>query len=229
MTGSILKLIACIAMLLDHMAAFLPGDFMGMKDTLFMIGDKAITMRLIMNSIGRIAFPIFAFLITEGFVHTHDRKNYGLRLLIFAFISEIPWNLARSGDLLYPRQNVFFTLLLGYLGLCMIEYFRNDRRKMAGALALLFLISLFLRADYGSFGFGFIILLYMLRDWKYIMAVTACCVLPSRWIGGAGFIPILMYNGKRGFSKGKWTKYAFYIFYPLHLLILYLIRTYILL
>lgn len=140
MTGSILKLIACIAMLLDHMAAFLPGDFMGMKDTLFMIGEKAVTMRLIMNSIGRIAFPIFAFLITEGFVHTHDRKNYGLRLLIFTFISEIPWNLARSGDLLYPRQNVFFTLLLGYLGLCMIEYFRNDRRKMAGALALLFLI-----------------------------------------------------------------------------------------
>lgn len=229
MTGSILKLIACIAMLLDHMAAFLPGDFMGMTDTLFMIGEKAVTMRLIMNSIGRIAFPIFAFLITEGFVHTHDLRKYGLRLLIFAFISEIPWNLARSGDLLCPRQNVFFTLLLGYLGLCMIEYFRNDRRKMAGALVLLLLISLFLRADYGSFGFGFIILLYVLRDKKFIMAVIACCVLPSRWIGGAGFIPILMYNGNRGFTKGKWTKYAFYIFYPLHLLVLYLVRTYILL
>ena len=229
MTGSILKLIACIAMLVDHMAAFLPGDFMNMKDTLFMIGERAVSLRLIMNSIGRIAFPIFAFLITEGFVHTHDRRKYGLRLLAFAFISEIPLNLAKSGEFLYPRQNVFFTLLLGYLGLCMIEYFRNDRKKMAGALGLLFLASLLLRADYGSFGFGFIILLYMLRERKFIMAVTACCVLPSRWIGGAGFIPILMYNGKRGFLKGKWTKYAFYIFYPLHLLILYLIRTYILL
>ena len=228
MSGSILKLLACLAMLIDHMAVFLPGNFMNMKETLFMIGDKAISLRMIMHYIGRTAFPLFAFLITEGFTHTHDRKKYGINLFIFALISEIPWNLAHTGDLFYARQNVFFTLLLGYLGLCALEYYRNDYKKAIITLACLLGVSLTLRADYTCFGFGFIILLYLLKD-RRMMAILGCCMLPSRWIGGLAFIPILMYNGKRGFAKAKWTKYAFYIFYPLHLLVLYLVRTYILL
>lgn len=228
MSGSILKLIACLAMLIDHIAAFLPGDFMDMKETLFTIGDKAISLRMLMHYIGRTAFPLFAFLITEGFTHTHDRKRYGINLLIFALISEIPWNLAHTGELFYARQNVFFTLLLGYLGLCAIDYFRNDYKKTIMMLTCLLGVSLVLRADYSCFGYGFIILLYLLKD-RRLMAIISCCVLPSRWIGGMAFIPVLMYNGKRGFAKGKWTKYAFYIFYPLHLIVLYLIRTYILL
>ena len=227
MSGSILKLIACLAMLIDHMAAFLPGDFMNMKETLFMIGNKAVSLRMIMHFIGRIAFPLFAFLITEGFTHTHDRKKYGINLLIFALISELPWNLVHTGELFYSRQNVFFTLLLGYLGLCAIDLYKNDHKKSIITLACLLGVSLVLRADYTCFGFGFILLLYILKD-RYMMAILGCCMLPSRWIGGLAFIPILMYNGQRGFAKAKWTKYAFYIFYPLHLLALYLIRTYIL-
>ena len=228
MSGSILKLIACLAMLIDHMAAFLPGDFMNMKETLFMIGNKAVSLRMIMHFIGRIAFPLFAFLITEGFTHTHDRKKYGINLLIFALISELPWNLVHTGELFYSRQNVFFTLLLGYLGLCAIDLYKNDHKKSIITLACLLGVSLVLRADYTCFGFGFILLLYILKD-RYMMAILGCCMLPSRWIGGLAFIPILMYNGQRGFAKAKWTKYAFYIFYPLHLLVLYLVRTFILL
>lgn len=228
MSGSILKLIACIAMLLDHIAAFLPGSFMNMSDTLFVLGDRDIILRLILHYIGRTAFPIFAFLITEGFIHTHDRKRYGLNILLFALISEIPWNLVHCDGIFYPLQNVFFTLLLGYLGMYAIEFFKNDKRKTSIALIILFLFSILLRADYGCFGFGFIILLYLLRERKIIMAVIGSCVLPSRWIGGMAFIPILMYNGKRGFAKGKWIKYAFYIFYPLHLTAIYLFRTLVL-
>lgn len=224
MNGSILKLIACIAMLLDHIAAYMPGSFLNLAEPLFSIGDRVITLRLLLHYIGRTAFPIFAFLITEGFVHTHDRKKYGLNLLLFAIISEIPWNLVHCNDLFYPRQNVFFTLLLGYLGMYVIDYFKEDRRKMAAGLLALLVTSVLLRADYGCFGFGFIILLYILRERKILMAVIGCCVLPSRWIGGTAFIPILMYDGKRGFAKGKWIKYAFYIFYPLHLLLIYLFR-----
>jgi hypothetical protein len=227
MSGSILKLLACLAMLIDHMAAFLPGNFMDMKETLFMIGDKAISLRMIMHYIGRTAFPLFAFLITEGFTHTHDRKKYGINLFIFALISEIPWNLAHTGDLFYARQNVFFTLLLGYLGLCALEYYKDDYKKKIITLAGLLGVSLVLRADYTCFGFGFIILLYLLD--RRMMAILGCCMLPSRWIGGLAFVPILMYNGERGFAKAKWIKYAFYIFYPLHLLVLYLVRTFILL
>lgn len=214
-------------MLIDHMATFLPGDFMDMKETLFMIGNKAISLRMLMHYIGRTAFPLFAFLITEGFTHTHDRKKYGINLFIFALISEIPWNLAHTGHLFYARQNVFFTLLLGYLGLCALEYYKDDYRKKIITLACLLGVSLVLRADYTCFGFGFIILLYLLD--RRMMAILGCCMLPSRWIGGLAFVPILMYNGERGFAKAKWIKYAFYIFYPLHLLVLYLVRTFILL
>lgn len=224
MSGSILKLIACIAMLLDHIAAFIPDVFTDFSDPIINIGHKAITLRMLLHYIGRTAFPIFAFLITEGFIHTRDRKRYAINLLLFALISEIPWNLIHCNEIFYPRQNVFFTLLLGYLGIYAIELFKDDKRKVAIATVLLFLTSIILRADYGCFGFGFILLIYLLRERKLLMAIIGSCVLPSRWIGGAAFIPILLYNGKRGFAKGKWIKYAFYIFYPLHLFLIYLFR-----
>lgn len=210
-------------MLLDHIAAFLPGDFPGMRETLFMLGDKEITLRLLFNCIGRTAFPLFAFLITEGYIHTHDRKKYGINLLLFALISEIPWNLVHGGDILYGRQNVFFTLFLGYTGICVLEHYREDIKKCSTILAALLLISIILRADYGCFGFGFIILLHLLKERKVLMSIIGTCVLPSRWIGGTAFIPILLYNGKRGFAKGKIAKYAFYAFYPGHLLLLYIL------
>lgn len=215
-------------MLLDHIAAFLPGSFLGMNESLFMLGDKAITLKLIFHYIGRTAFPIFAFLITEGYTHTHDRKKYGISLLMFALISEIPWNLARSGEILFGRQNVFFTLFLGYVGICILERYREDIKKCSTLLAALFLISIVLRADYGCFGFGFIMLIHLLKNRKVLMSIIGTCVLPSRWIGGTAFIPILLYNGKRGFAKGKFAKYAFYAFYPVHLLLLYLLRVFLL-
>lgn len=211
-------------MLLDHIAAFMPDVFTDFSDPIINIGHKAITLRMLLHYIGRTAFPIFAFLITEGFIHTRDRKRYAINLLLFALISEIPWNLIHCNEIFYPRQNVFFTLLLGYLGIYAIELFKDDKRKVAIATVLLFLTSIILRADYGCFGFGFILLIYLLRERKLLMAIIGSCVLPSRWIGGAAFIPILLYNGKRGFAKGKWIKYAFYIFYPLHLFLIYLFR-----
>jgi hypothetical protein len=79
-------------------------------------------------------------------------------------------------------------------------------------------------ADFGYKGFGFIILLYALRHTKVVQAILGCCLLPSDWLGGLAFIPINMYNGKRGFIQGKWGKYFFYAFYPVHLFILYLIK-----
>ena len=227
MSGSILKLIACLAMLLDHIAAFLPGDYLYMNETLFMAGDKTITLRMLFHYIGRTAFPLFAFLITEGFIHTGNRKRYAINLLLFALISEIPWNLVRCGELIYHRQNVFFTLFLVYAGLCAIDCFRESISKTGLSLLGLLVASILLKADYGCFGYGFIILLYMLREKKVIMGIVGACVLPSRWIGGMAFIPILMYNGKRGFAKSNWVKYAFYAFYPVHLIIIYIIRTFL--
>ena len=225
MSGSLLKILACLAMLLDHIAAFIPEEVPGIGEVLFCVGSKAVTLKYLMRAVGRMAFPIFAFLITEGFVHTRSRRNYGLNLLLFAIISEIPFNLASGGALLYHRQNVFFTLLLGYISLCCIERYKSGGEwRELFYVFVLFVVSIFLKADYGCFGYGFIILLYMLRSNKIIMSVVGACVLPSRWIAGLAFVPICFYNGKRGFATGLFSKYLFYIFYPLHLLVIYILK-----
>ncbi len=227
LSGSWLKVIAVTTMLIDHLAAFYWGKMEPFQAVWFTIGHHAFTPYLILRIIGRISFPIFAFLIVEGFQHTRDRKRYGRNLLLFAFLSEIPWNLVHSGTWHYPGQNVFFTLFLGYLGLCAIAYFKDDGRRLLAALLGLLALSVLLRCDYGCSGYGFILLLYVLRNNKILQAIIGSCVLGSRWIAGLAFIPINMYNGKRGFVKGPVAKYFFYIFYPLHLLIIYYLRIFL--
>ncbi|MBR4735299.1 MAG: conjugal transfer protein TraX [Bacteroidales bacterium] len=224
LSGSALKLLAVVSMLIDHLAAFYWYNVPALQAVWFTIGHRAFTPLILMRIFGRIAFPLFAFLIVEGFVHTRSRKRYGLNLAFFALISEIPWNLIHTGTMLYPGQNVFFTLLLGFLGLCAIEKYSGNKPYLLGSLLGLLVVSIFLRADYGCSGYGFILLLYVLRDNKILQAIIGSCVLGSRWIAGLAFIPINMYNGKRGFVKGPVWKYAFYLFYPLHLLAIWLMR-----
>lgn len=223
LSSSGLKVIAVLTMLIDHVASvFLREN----PIIILQIADHTLTLYTLMRFIGRIAFPIFAFLLAEGCHYTSDRKKYGIRLFVFALISEIPWNLEHSGNLLYSSQNVFFTLLLGFLGLCVIEELKTakDKKKGIFALLVLLLISIVLRADYGCSGFGFILLMGLLRDYPVFRAVTGSCFLSSRWQAGLAFIPIAFYNGKRGFIKGKVLKILFYVVYPLHMLILYLIK-----
>lgn len=221
-----MKLIAVVCMLIDHLAAFYLFKLPVMHTELFMLGHHAVTPLLMMRLVGRLAFPIFAFLIVEGFLHTRSRVRYGRNLLIFALLSELPWNLIHSGTWHYPSQNVFFTLLLGYLGLCALEYFKDDSRGLLASLLGLLVASVLMRADYGCSGYGFILLLYVLRENRILQAIIGSCVLGSRWIAGLAFIPINMYNGERGFVKGPVAKYLFYLFYPLHLLVIYLLRVY---
>ncbi len=221
LSGSALKCIALVTMIIDHVAVVLLKDS---RIVLFGAGKNAFTLYTLMRKIGRLAFPLYCFLLLEGFLHTHDRKKYGLNLLIFALISEIPWNLEHTGMLRYGAQNVFFTLLLGYAGLCCIEYLKNRPREQLASLLILFLTALCVKADYGVVGFGFILMLYILREKKILQALLGCCFLSSTWVGGLAFIPINLYNGKRGFIRGKILKYVFYTAYPLHILILYWIR-----
>ena len=218
LSGSHLKLLAVLTMLVDHLAAFWWYRLPEFQTELFFVGHRAVTPYVLLRMVGRIAFPLFAFLIVEGFQHTRNRRRYGINLAVFALLSEIPWNLVHSGKLFFPAQNVFFTLLLGYLGLCAIERFREQWKPLLGCLLGLLVVSIFLRADYGCSGYGFILLLYALRENKILQAIIGSCVLGSRWIAGLAFIPINLYNGQRGFVKGPVWKYAFYLFYPLHLL-----------
>lgn len=224
LSGSSLKMIALITMIIDHIGAFLLSQAQFANEPIVSIGSHAITLYFIVRKIGRLAFPIYCFLITEGYLHTHDKKRYGLNLLIFALISEIPWNLEHSGHLLYSGQNVFFTLFLGYLAICAYERFKDDRYKMFTCLFGLFALSILLRADYGSRGLGFILFLYIMRDRKILQAIVGSCFFSGAYAIIVAFLPINMYNGERGFIKTKAAKYAFYIAYPLHIFILYLIR-----
>ena len=223
LSGSWLKLIAIVSMLIDHLAHFIWRLDESFFQVYFTIGSRAITPYFLLRLIGRLSFPIFAFLIVEGFQHTRSRRKYGRNLLVFALLSELPWNLVHTGTWHHSGQNVIFTLFLGFLGLCVMERYAADKRRMALWLLTLLAASIFLNADFSCIGYGFILMLYVLRHNRIVQAVVGTCLISGiHWMGGAAFIPINMYNQKRGFIKGNVSKYLFYIFYPLHLLLIYL-------
>lgn len=219
-SGSGLKLIAMITMLIDHITLFLLAKHAVVLEPLFTLGTMQISVYYILRSVGRIAFPLYCFLLTEGFIHTANRKRYGLNLLIFALISELPWNFVHTGTLLYEAQNVFFTLFFGYCALYMIEGMKQRPVACGAGILLLFVLAYFFRADYGYLGVAAIIAMYVLRTQCVVRAVVCTCLFSARWRAGLAFVPIAMYNGERGFIKGKASKYICYAFYPLHLLIL---------
>lgn len=223
-SGSVLKTIAVVSMIVDHVA-FVLVQRMAMGH--LQIAGTKLTLYSLMRCIGRLAFPIYCFLLVEGFVHTHDRRRYGLRLAAFAVISEIPWNLVHTGRLLYERQNVFFTLTLGFVALCLAEGIEKDaehRGLYALGLAAVIAAGLWGRMDYGAVGVGIILMMYLLRERAVLRAAAGVCLLPNTWIAGFAFVPIALYNGKRGFIRGKAMQIAFYAIYPVHLLILYFLR-----
>lgn len=225
LSGSTLKLIAIITMLIDHVgAAVLTRVFLSGS------GTPALSQAyLAMRNIGRIAFPIYCFLLVEGFEHTRDRKKYALRLFAFALISEIPFDLAFQSEVLeFTYQNVFFTLLIGLLTI-MAFHAVEEKKEWHPVLRCLLLagitfagmgIAVLLRTDYDANGVLCIMILYLFRRSRGLQILAGCLSffwweLPAL----VAFIPIAFYNGKRGWN----IKYLFYLFYPVHLLLLYVI------
>lgn len=220
LSGSSLKLIAVVTMLIDHFADVFRDDISFLTLPLF---GTSFTTYYILRKIGRLAFPIFCFLIAEGFIHTKDRKKYGINLLIFALISEIPFDLCFFGSPLHlSYQNVYFTLFLGFLVLYILEYVKSDVLKLVLSLITALTANL-LNTDYGILGVLLIVMIYCLREQKIIRTLIALPFLSGGLAAWCAFLPINMYNGKRGFIKGKALKYVFYAFYPLHILLLFLI------
>ena len=232
-----LKIIAMILMLLDHLwGTIIPGNQW-------------------MTLIGRMAFPIFAFLIVEGFFHTSDLKKYMKRLFIFGLISEIPFNLIYTGSIIFTfHQNVMFTLLLGLLIINEIDKLKNTKeikKKIIPILKifLFLLISIIGFVDYGVTGVLTIVVFYLFRGFKlawigqlislillYIVFFEGQSVilnifnheyfLPLQSIGILSLIFIWLYNGEKG-KNNKLIKYLFYSFYPVHMLVIYLIYYFI--
>ena len=227
LSGSWLKMIAMVSMAIDHLAAYLLRYDPDFTTALFTVGSKQVSWCFLMRCIGRLAFPLFAFLLVEGFLHTSNRMKYGRNLLVFALLSEIPYDLVRRGSLFAAGQNVFFTLFLGFLALWAVSKWEEGKYSPTRLTIMLFSMigaGILLCSDYGSYGVSFILLLYVLRQNRIFQAAIGFCFLSSRWIAGLAFIPINLYNGQRGFIQGSFGKYLFYVFYPLHLLVIYLIR-----
>lgn len=221
LSGSSLKFIAIITMLIDHLAIFMVREFDFMTISLFSALGKDVSVYFILRKIGRLAFPLFCFLITEGFIHTKNKKKYGISLLSFAFISEIPYDLFVHNQLFFiEKQNVFFTLLLGYIALVILESNKPEKIKYPLTVCPV-ILSVLLHVDYGMSGVLLIIFLYCLRNQLFLRALLALPFLSGGYAAWCAFLPIGMYNGKRGFVKGTFSKYLFYAFYPIHLILLY--------
>ena len=221
LNGSALKLLAMVAMLVDHSAiCFRPllGSY------LFTLFDIRFTPNVLLRGFGRNAFPIFCFLLAEGFRHTRSKQRYALNLFLFALLSEIPYDLFNCGALPYERQNVFFSLLLGGLGIWCLSKFREMPLGSSLLLIGLAVVAAKLNADYGWKGFLLILLLYLLAEQPVVQAFAGITLLG--WPAGvACAFPFLnLYNGERGFVRGRAAKYFFYCFYPVHLTILWLLH-----
>ncbi len=233
-TSAGLHILAMFFMLLDHMwATVVPGNEW-------------------MTCVGRLAFPIFAFLLVEGFFHTRSRKRYAKRLFFWALISEIPFNLMYAGRVFYPiHQNVLWTFLLALGLMAWIERARSEKLgkfflRFAVAFVAGLLVGTLTMVDYYGFGVAMVLVFYVFRGkaWYHRLGQLFCLYRINVGMGGLVYefealgrlwvihqqslsvlalIPIWFYRGRKGHNS-KVFQYFCYAFYPAHMLILALLR-----
>lgn len=223
-SGSTLKVIAVVTMIIDHVAGMILVDIPSCNEAIFSWWGGHLTVVNIMRGIGRWAFPIFAWLLIEGFTHTRNKIRYGLNLLVFALLSEIPYDLADVGRVGWECQNIFFTLLLGYIGLLLYDKWTKGVYEKILVTIMVACAALLLRVDYGPFGVIYICLLQLFVTKRLLQCISTVLLLPKGLVAALAYIPITLYNGKRGFICHAWTKYLFYAIYPLHLIFIYWIN-----
>ena len=239
LSAAALHILAMVLMLMDHLwATLLPA-----QDWL--------------TCAGRLAFPIFAFMAVEGYFHTHSFRKYALRLARFAVLSEVPFDLMYGGTWFYPvHQNVIWTLLLGLLGIHLMEAVRKKQKTWLYLLTalLVVLIGTVLgtlgMVDYYGTGVLTIFIFYFFRGrkwWCLAGQLLALYWVNVQLLGGLlypvhifgmefeicqqelallALLPIWLYRGRQGYHS-KPFQYACYAFYPVHMLILVLILQYL--
>ena len=206
-----------------------------------------------MTCVGRMAFPIFAFQISEGFLHTSNVNQYARRLLLFALVAEIPFDLMVASTWFFPfHQNVLFTLLLGLLAIWGLDRARKSPSVKTvtlgvGGALLCILAGGISFVDYGIEGVCTVILFYFLRGFRGAwigqligMIFTNCYMLrswevpltlfgwviefPLQGFAVLALVFIWLYNGEKGRSS-KVLQYGAYAFYPVHALVLALLQS----
>ena len=213
-------------MLIDHIAKLYPS--------------------LWLNAIGRIAFPIFAFQLAEGFVLTHNKKNYFKRLFLAAIVSEIPFDLANHHEPFYFKsQSVMLTFVLAFGIMFLIEKIISNPKSKNLALYIIgivfiLLLSVIINPDYNVFGVLLVVAFYICNKFNnkwarlipiilfvFTMPVTTTMpicgfAIKVHYFSILSAIPILLYNGEKGIGGKKFQLFA-YLFYPIHLFIIYLL------
>ncbi len=235
-SAAVLHILAMVLMLMDHLwATLLPA-----QDWL--------------TCAGRVAFPIFAFMSVEGYFHTHNFKKYAQRMLLFSVLSEIPFDLMYGGTWFYPvHQNVIWTLLMGLLGIHLMETVRKKQKPWvyvlvsAGVVAAGGILGTLCMVDYYGVGVLTVFIFYFFRGrkwWCLLGQLLALYWVNVQMLGGLMYpiqlfgmefelcqqglallalLPIWLYRGRQGYHS-KPFQYACYAFYPVHMLILVLVQ-----
>lgn len=201
-----LKIIALIAMTIDHIGYFIYDDV------------------IILRIIGRLAFVIFAYLIANSYLYTRNKLNFGLKLLLFGIVIDLVMIATNN----YVISNIFITLGLGYF----LIYFYNKQNYLI--MFIIFLIPLIIKMDYSYYG----LLLILFSNIYYnklpiLLIINAAMILLGFYyfnfsllqlFSTFGILLLFLYNHQ----KGRSLKYLFYLYYPIHILVIIFIRDYIL-
>lgn len=219
--GAGLKYIAFISMFIDHFNKTIITPLLNYQQPL-------VTISTIFDIIGRIAFPIFAFMIVEGFYKTKSRGKYLRNLLIFAIISEVPYDMFQSKVFINNRsQNIMWALALGLLTLIIVDKLKEKIKNKYAWLGISILIvainavvATLLSFDYDYYSIIIIFILYLFYDKRFLGSILSYLVIIKEIYAILGFAVINFYNGE----KGRQNKLFNYLFYPAHLFILGLCR-----
>lgn len=219
MTSFGLKLLAMFSMIFDHVGFM----FMQNNDLLYYS----------FRTIGRLAFPIFAFQLAIGYSHSKNKEKHIVRMLIFAVLSQLPYFIYVQTAIpgIEHLLNIGFTFLLALLGMYAID--KNDTIiSKIFSLAIVLILSYVLPVDYGIFGVLLCLTFYIFKDHKYLNLLSSALIIITKVIIEKNMVkyamiyallPIYLYNGKKGLDN-KFSKYLFYIFYPAHLLLFAVIK-----
>lgn len=232
-----LKILAILFMTFDHIGVCLGLSYTDGYYTLS--GIMSLDTYNNLRTIGRLAFPIFCYLIVEGLTYTKNVVNYIIRLFIFALLSQVPFSLMtrRTPFDFYHNLNVYFTLAFGLITIAVIDYFKKKQKSGTINKPILYLISAVaiicsttfadtIRTDYSGYGVLIIVIFYVFKDMPLLTLIALYLATYNmstdlELYALFALIFIILHNHKKGPSM----KYFFYLYYPLHMLVLYGLHT----
>lgn len=238
MSSFSLKLIAIICMTIDHAYKLMPNFFGRFSEYTIPLFGITFSVTGLIIQVGRMAFPIFAYFIAEGSAHTKSFEKYLSRLLIFALLSELPFDFGFSGTFTIQSQNVMWTFFLGVLAIYLFEKLKPYYILSAVCVLICAFLARTFHTDYSVFGVILIFAIYIAKG-KHMKLFATALLITAYYLVNRGLLSAIMtvnvaniinrsipffftlltvpllssYNGRRGIGM----KWFFYIYYPLHI------------